>query len=124
MHKKEVNILRTLDKILHLLESRNIKQKDLTDYLGISKNVFTDWKAGKNTSYKKHIVKIAEFFGVSTDYLLNHTNVLEEKIKNSPAKTDEGAVDEYIIHRLLSLTPEELAQVDAFVQGLLANRKE
>ena len=39
-------------------------------YLGLSKNVFTEWKSGRATSYMKHLPKIAEFFGVSVDYLL------------------------------------------------------
>lgn len=62
--------MRTLDKILEELKKQGKTQKDITDYLGISKNVFTDWKSGKNTSYKKHIGKIAEFLNTSTDYLL------------------------------------------------------
>ena len=40
------------------------------NYLGLSKNVFTEWKSGRATSYMKHLPKIAEFFGVSVDYLL------------------------------------------------------
>ena len=59
-----------LDKIIWLLKERNQKQIELTDYLGISKNAFTNWKIGDNSSYMKHLPKIAEFFGVSVDYLL------------------------------------------------------
>ena len=40
------------------------------NYLGLSKNVFTEWKSGRATSYMKHLPKIAEFFNVSVDYLL------------------------------------------------------
>ena len=60
-----------LDKICELLKQQGKKQKDLTDYLGITKNSFTDWKSGRIKSYTKHIPKIAEFLGVSTDYLLD-----------------------------------------------------
>ena len=59
-----------LNKIIQLLKENNKKQMDLTDYLGISKNAFTNWKIGDNSSYMKHLPKIAEFFGVSVDYLL------------------------------------------------------
>lgn len=65
-----MNILCTLSIISNLLKEQNKKQKDLTDYLGITKNSFTNWKSGQNKSYKKYIPQIAEFFGVSTDYLL------------------------------------------------------
>ena len=60
----------TLDNIIHLLKLNGRKQKELTDYLSISHNVFTEWKAGRATSYMKYLPKIAEFFGVSVDYLL------------------------------------------------------
>lgn len=59
-----------LHKIIDLLEKRGKKQKDLTDFLDVSHNVFTEWKAGRNSSYKRHLPKIAEFFDVSVDYLI------------------------------------------------------
>ena len=66
--------MEVLNKILDLLKQNKKKQKDLTDFLGVSHNVFTEWKAGRNSSYKRHLPKIAEFFGVSVDYLLGSEN--------------------------------------------------
>lgn len=59
-----------LDRILTLLDEKNLQQKDLSDYLGLSKNTMTGWKNGNNSSYKRYLPQIAEFFGVSVDYLL------------------------------------------------------
>lgn len=64
----------TVERILLLLDRRNADQKDLADYLGTKKQTVTDWKKGKTKSYQKSIDKIAEFFGVSVDYLLGRTN--------------------------------------------------
>ena len=36
----------TLHKIIELLDNKGLKQKDLTDFLGLSKNAFTNWKNG------------------------------------------------------------------------------
>ena len=69
-HKKEGIIMSTIDKISTLLKENKKTQKDLMDFLGLEKSSFTAWKAGKNTSYKQYIKEIADFFGVSTDYLL------------------------------------------------------
>ncbi len=60
----------TLEKIIQLLEIKEKNQKDLTDYLGLGKNTFSNWKAGHNHSYLKYINQISAFLGVSTDYLL------------------------------------------------------
>jgi transcriptional regulator with XRE-family HTH domain len=73
-----VYILATLDKIKALLKEQNKTQKQLMDYLGLGKTAFTGWNSGANTSYNKHIGKIAEFLNVSTDYLLYDEN------KNTP----------------------------------------
>lgn len=70
----------TIDKIIILLKKQNKKQKELTDYLGITKNSFTDWKSGRIKSYQKHLPKIAEFLGVSIDYLLNDTEEFENSL--------------------------------------------
>ena len=61
-----------LTRILMLLNEKHIQQKELSDYLGLSKCTMTGWKNGNNKSYKKHLPKIAEFFGVSVDYLLGN----------------------------------------------------
>lgn len=66
----EVYLLEVLTKILALLDEKNIHQKELSNYLGLSKCAMTGWKNGNNNSYMKHLPKIADFFGVSVDYLL------------------------------------------------------
>lgn len=65
-----VKIMCTLEKIIYQLKQQKKTQKDLTDHLGLTKNTFTNWKAGASESYKKYIGQIAEFLNVSTDYLL------------------------------------------------------
>ena len=55
---------------MSLLKEQGKKQIDLTNFLGLSKNIFSEWKSERSTSYKKHLPQIAEFFDVSVDYLL------------------------------------------------------
>lgn len=47
--------------------------------------------------------------------------ICETPKRSDPAGIDEKMLDEQIIERLCRLSPEELAKVDVFVQGLLAN---
>ncbi len=82
-----------LNNIIELLSRRGKTQKNLCDYLGISNNVFTDWKAGRNSSYKKYLPEIANFLGVSIDFLLNKESPKEEperKILGAGGMTEEG----------------------------------
>lgn len=117
--------METLNKIMTLLKEQNKKQIELTDYLGISKNVFTSWKSGKNTSYNKHIGKIAEFLGVSTDYLLGYTDN-----KNKPLVNNDEELTDYLeelknrkeLRMLFSIskncTKEEVEQAVRIIEAL------
>lgn len=80
----------TIDRICELLKEQGKMQKDLTDYLGVSKNHFTDWKSGRIKSYMKHLPQIADFFGVSVDFLLGKEDNLQKEI--SPTADGNEAV--------------------------------
>ncbi len=64
--------MNTLDKITQLLKEQKKNQSDLCMHLGLKKNTYTNWKSGANSSYKKYLPQIAEFFNVSVDYLLGN----------------------------------------------------
>lgn len=108
--KTEVNILDTLSIIKALLAKNNLTQKALTDYLGISKNAFTNWSNGSNMSYIKHLPQIAEFFNVSIDYLAGKSEI----------KTDftYAAYDE-LTH---DLTPVQLEQLKTYAEFLRSQK--
>ena len=64
----------TIERILNLLKTKGIKDKDFVSAIGIYSSALSEWKSGKSVSYKKHIDKIAEYLGVSVDYLLGRTD--------------------------------------------------
>lgn len=72
----------TLQKIIRLMEEKQVEQQELARYLGINKQAITDWKSGKSKSYQKYLGRIAEFFNVSSDYLLD-IQESEAKAQNS-----------------------------------------
>ena len=100
--------MEVLTKILELLNKNHIQQKELSDYLGLSKNTMTGWKSGNNNSYMKHLPKIAEFFGVSVDYLLG---------KESPVAENDFtyALYDEIAH---DLSAEQIQQLKQFADFL------
>lgn len=86
----------TIDKICTLIKNQGKKQIDLTNYLGVSKNVFTDWKAGRNNSYQRYLPQIAEFFNMSIDELLGKEEQTDNE-KLSFALFGTSDVDDEII---------------------------
>lgn len=101
-----------LNKIIELLNEKNKKQIELTNFLGISKNAFTNWKSGNNTSYIKHLPKIAEFFGVTVDYLLGN-----EKHKNAESLEFTYALYNEITHDLSQEQIEDLKKYANFLRN-------
>ena len=63
----------TLGRILIELEQRGISSTKFQKDLGLYGSAVSEWKNGKSKSYEKHLPKIAEYFGVSVDYLLGNT---------------------------------------------------
>ena len=102
-----------LNKIIQILKERKIKQIELTNYLGVSKNIFTDWKSGRNSSYMKHLPQIAEFFGVSADYLLG---------KETPVSDNKFT---YALYNELTheLSEEQIQQLKQFADFLRNSKK-
>lgn len=108
----------TLDKILFLLKEQKKTQKELMEYLGLGKTAFTGWKSGANTSYLKYISKIAEFLGVSTDYLLGTQ-------KETPAAdSDEALMFALWGGDTADITPEMLDDVRKFAQFIREKKKD
>lgn len=110
-----------IKRIIELLESRKIEQQVLADYLGIKKGNITEWKAGRTKSYTKYIDKIAEFFDVTTDYLLygTETPTFDEK------KAIDALVKTYSTDELLeisSLSRDEAKQIVDLVHDLISKR--
>ena len=60
------------ERIQKLRESRNIERKQLAKDLDVSYSSLSKYESGERTPDCLMIKKIATYFNVSTDYLLNH----------------------------------------------------
>lgn len=60
----------TLLKIQELIREKGISERQFLTDNGFSSTAMSDWKAGRMRSYQKHLRKIADYFGVSVDFLL------------------------------------------------------
>ena len=58
------------EKIKTLREKKGITQAELAKQLGITRSGVNAWEMGISMPSTQYIVYLAQFFGVSTDYLL------------------------------------------------------
>jgi len=53
-----------------LREARKINQKELGEIFGVAQNTISNWENGTREPDNETIIKLAEYFNVSTDFLL------------------------------------------------------
>lgn len=104
-----------LDNIIFSLKSQGKTQKDLTDYLGVTQNVFTNWKNGRNQSWRKYLPQIAEFLGLTVDELISGQK------KDAPAAA--GASEQQLIQLYQRLSPKNQDLLYALLQSMLAQQE-
>ena len=63
------------ENIRSLRIDNGLTQKQVAQMLGISQNTYSQYEVGVLNYPVDAIVKLADYYGVSTDYLLGRTNV-------------------------------------------------
>ena len=63
-----------LERIRGLREDRDLKQEDLAKVLNCTQACYSHYESGKRDIPTEVLKKLADFYGVSTDYLLGRTN--------------------------------------------------
>lgn len=84
---------KTLELIIDLIGPKHGAIKELAEYLGITPNVVTNWKNGSNKSYRKYLKEIADYFGVSVEYLKGSEGA---DTKKAPASERDRREKEFI----------------------------
>lgn len=62
------------DRLRDLRDDRDMMQKEVAAYLKIDQRVYSTYETGKRELPLKHAIKLAQFYGVSLDYLVGLTN--------------------------------------------------
>ena len=102
-------------RITDLRESKNLYQKDIARIFNVEQATVSNWEKGKRIPDSDMLVKLANFFGVSVDYLLG----------NIPKKSREEEIQ--ILKNLLiecgymseteDLTDKELKKLLLFIKN-------
>ena len=59
-----------LPRLRDLREDKDMKQKEIAAILGIDQRVYSTYETGKRDIPLHHLIVLADFYHVSTDYLL------------------------------------------------------
>ena len=64
-----------MNRIKELREDRDLRQADVAAATGIDQRTLSNYETGKTNPDSFAIIKLAEFFGVSCDYLLGVNDI-------------------------------------------------
>ena len=127
----------TITRIVQLIKKANLPEAAFGEALGMGKNTVNNWKAGRSKTYLKKIDSIADYFGVSVDYLLGRTDDPHPAISNDDVK---NAIEEYVknkgkqstviryngkeqTYETLDMTDEEWEIAQATIEALRLKRR-
>ena len=69
------------NRIRDLREDKDLRQIDVSKATGIDQKTLSNYETGKTNPDSYSIIKLADFFGVSTDYLLGYSDINIKTVK-------------------------------------------
>ena len=111
-------IINKLENLKKLRESKNITQRKLSMDLDVSQELISRYEVGSSFPQPNMIIKIAQYFNCSTDYLLGLTDITTP-VKYLSQNIDVKNAD--ILNKYNSLSDEDKKYFDLFLTFLLDN---
>lgn len=91
-----------------LLQKRGVTSYKVAKEAGVTQTALSNWKAGRSTPTTKTLQKIADYFGVTVDYLISGKNDSSEDVR----ETELSARDERDIAKDLDRIMNEIKKGD------------
>lgn len=100
------------NKIKNLRNKRNLTQKQLATKLNISASTIGMYEQNRREPDNKTLVKLSQFFYVSTDYLLN--NLPQNTPETLPLNAEQPLLNEFESNDDEYITDHENKLIDAY----------
>ena len=78
-----------MNRIRDLREDRDLRQSDVANATGIDQKTISNYETGKTNPDSFAIIKLAEFFGVSTDYILGVEKANSDLVSDAEKKPED-----------------------------------
>jgi len=102
-------------RLKELRLNSNMKQSDLANKIDVSPSTIGMYEQGRRSADQETLIKLAEIFNVSVDYLLGRTDKMNDK---SIEKVNKNTSDEKNVEKIID---ELLQQDDLMLCGQIAD---
>lgn len=62
-------------RLKDIREDRDVTQREVSDYLHVRQNTYSQYENGQRSLPVDALIRLADFFGTSTDYILGLTDL-------------------------------------------------
>lgn len=107
-----------VDRLISLMNERNLKPAQITRELGISGSSFTDWKKGKGSPSLEVVIKFADYFNVSLDFIVRGEDFKNPLSDNSLEISNKK--EKLCLKKFRLLSPELQERLLVYVDGMIA----
>ena len=107
-------------KLKELREQNGLSQKDFAAIIGVPANTYNQWEKEKRSPDYESLLRIADYYQVSVDYLLGRTDESEQTKKPADGELSELSKNKKEILNLLDqVDPQKRDVVDLAVRALI-----
>ena len=111
--------MKFIERVDDLLKDKGISANRMSKALGLGNAAYSNWKAREVLPNGETLKKLAEYFGVSMDYLTGRTDIPTPVNELAAAQIHDGG-------RYSDLTPEQIEKIksyEAFLRAEAENEK-
>lgn len=101
------------DRLTEIRKEFQKTQQNVADYLGVTRPAYTAYELGSREPDFETLQKLAEYFDVTTDYLLGRTNA------RHPGKNPEG----HFFYDLDHASEEDLDKMEEYFKFLQSQKR-
>ena len=110
--------MKTLNAIIReLREDNDIKQETIAKYLGISQQTYSNYENGRREIPIEVVKKLAEYYKVSTDFLLRSENAYPGNVNMNAEFIDDLTMHE-VIYYMQTLSDSDRKDLVKYIRFL------
>lgn len=108
-----------IERLKKLRKEGKLTQKDIATFLNISQPAYQQFESGKKKMNLETMEKLADYFNVSTDYLLGKTDIPDPDFEVDIDK----AIDKSVAYDGTPITDNDRMIIKDFLKEYFTNKK-
>ena len=109
-----------METLLKLRKSSGATQKEIADFLGISRQAYANYESGNREPDNNTLIKLASYFNISVDYLLGNNTLSGSPTPEEPQLSDSEVA---LLKLFRSVSSEDQELVLRMIRGALNNQQ-